>query len=218
MWTCRWVPGSGRVGRSIPVRGIRWRERSSRIARRAASSGSSVGLANATRASRRRAAWRAPLEHHDAPSSVLPIVNCERIRTARSLFRSPRSQHPASRGTTRFPKYHFRRPRRRRNRESPRRSPRRDRHRHHTYTLESYTRRNPTSAGGYADPSAESMTRRERVYLCSQCCNDCFEMLLDYFRTVFISIRLFGSVISSLPCSVLSKLAKRGIKRFEYFP
>lgn len=152
MWTCRWVPGSGRVGRSIPVRGIRWRERSSRTARRAASSGSSVGVANATRASRRRAAWRAPLERHDPPSSVLPVVNCERIRTARSSFRSPRSQHPASRGTTRFPRYRLRRRRRRRrrHRESPRWSPRRDRHRHHTYTLESYTRGNPTSAGGYA--------------------------------------------------------------------
>lgn len=153
MWTCRWVPGSGRVGRSIPVRGIRWRERSSRTARWAASSGSSVGVASATRASRRRAAWRAPLERHDAPSSVLPVVDCEQIRTARSLFRSPRSQHPASRDATRFSNCHLRRRRRRRrrrHRESPRRSPRRDRHRHHTYTLESYTRRDLTAAGGYA--------------------------------------------------------------------
>lgn len=47
-WTCRWAPESGRVGRSIPARGIHWRERSSRTARRAASSGSSVGAASAT--------------------------------------------------------------------------------------------------------------------------------------------------------------------------
>lgn len=132
-WTCRWAPESGRVGRSIPARGIRWRERSSRTARRAASSGSSVGAASATWASRRRA----PLDRH-APSSVLPVgwfEVCERFRTARSFSsRPPRPQHPVRLGTARSPKS-------RRHRKSPRRSPRRDPHRHHTYTLESYARR-----------------------------------------------------------------------------
>lgn len=132
-WTCRWAPESGRVGRSIPARGIHWRERSSRTARRAASSGSSVGAASATWASRRRA----PLDRH-APSSVLPVgwfEDCERFCTARSsASRPPRPQHPASLGTARSPKS-------RRRRKSPRRSPRRDPHRHHTYTPESYTRR-----------------------------------------------------------------------------
>lgn len=132
-WTCRWAPESGRVDRSIPARGIHWRERSSRTARRAASSGSSVGAASATWASRRRA----PSDRH-APSLVLPIgrgrvEDCERFCTARSSSsRPPCSQHPASLGTARFSKS-------RRYRESPRWSPRRDPHRHHTYTLESYT-------------------------------------------------------------------------------
>lgn len=155
-WTCRWAPESGRVGRSIPARGIHWRERSSRTARRAASSGSSVGAASATWASRRRA----PLDRH-APSSVLPVgwfEDCERFCTARSsASRPPRPQHPVSLGTARSPKN-------RRHRKSPRRSPRRDPHRHHTYTLESYTRRT-NSRQRKRDSSAESMARRGRTCL-----------------------------------------------------
>lgn len=157
-WTCRWAPESGRVGRSIPVRGIHWRERSSRTARRAASSGSSVGAASATWASRRRA----PLDRH-APSSVLPVgqgrfEDCERFCTARSSSSRPLCpQHPASLDTARSPKS-------RRHRESPRWSPRRDPHRHHTYTLESYTRWT-NSRQRKRDPSAESMARGSLPWL-----------------------------------------------------